>query len=149
MYCTVSIEHGDGSVQTIYGHSDGEIEFVGNMLFMHYKSRAKVQALIRLGDFYSLHEEIGKPGGHSRNNPANGYTVFFGRDYEPKRDEDHSAVEWASWDRAMYHNQDDDTVHYCLRYDDGLWQVCIDGKKEHLFRAVARHHGISEKVWNA
>jgi len=44
----------DGSVRGIYCHNDGYPEHVGDMLSQHYKSAAKVNSLLALGDISSL-----------------------------------------------------------------------------------------------
>ena len=46
------------SVRAIYCHHDGYLDHNGRILFEHYNSEDKVEALIELGDFTSLKPTI-------------------------------------------------------------------------------------------
>ena len=46
------------SVRAIYCHHDGYLDYNGRILFEHYNSEDKVEALIELGDFTSLKPTI-------------------------------------------------------------------------------------------
>lgn len=76
----IGIETESGEVKSIYCHWDGYPEHNGKILVNHYTDRAKVEALIELGDISTLAESIKKPKGHSFENPFDGHTVVYGRD---------------------------------------------------------------------
>lgn len=56
----IAIVHPDGTVQSIYVHSDGYPSGVGATLLNHYTDVAKVKELISLGGLSSLGEVIGE-----------------------------------------------------------------------------------------
>jgi hypothetical protein len=78
----IAIEKQDGTVDSIYCHSDGYIDGVGKTLFKNYSDREKVEKLIELGDLSSLRSQIEpdptKP--HTFNNPQDDVTVAYHRD---------------------------------------------------------------------
>jgi hypothetical protein len=79
-HCLIGVVHGE-TIKTIYCRFDGYPHGVGEMLLEHYNS-AKANHLISLGDISYLEKEIEPPAGveHSFDNPADGVTVFYGRD---------------------------------------------------------------------
>lgn len=56
----IGIENSDGSIQAIYCHSDGYVEYVGWMLYSRYNTEEKLKKLISLGDISSIGPRIGK-----------------------------------------------------------------------------------------
>jgi hypothetical protein len=57
---TIAMEQPDGRVMQIYCHWDGYLDHNGRILQEHYRDRAKVLALMLLGDISSLRPEIGE-----------------------------------------------------------------------------------------
>jgi hypothetical protein len=57
---TIAMEQPDGRVMQIYCHWDGYLDHNGRILQEHYRDRAKVLALMLLGDISSLRPEIGQ-----------------------------------------------------------------------------------------
>ena len=70
----------DGSVKQVYCHFDGYVEGVGLTLIENYDSVELAKELINLGDMSSLGYKISTDEPHSFDNPAEGVTVFYGRD---------------------------------------------------------------------
>ena len=56
----IAIENEDGSVTGVYCHSDGYFEYVGWLLYAHYRDITKVKELISLGALSSLGARIGE-----------------------------------------------------------------------------------------
>ena len=77
---TISVEHEDGTVNTIYLHWDGYPEYTLEMLKKHYNTYPKVASLCALGDLSALYPSIECPLGHSFETPKDGYSIFYGRD---------------------------------------------------------------------
>lgn len=86
----------DGKVAGVYCHWDGYVEHNGRILYENYRDTAKVIRLIQGGNISSLGEHVapedtGKPlvhrhekgqalRKHTFDDPAEGVTVFYGRD---------------------------------------------------------------------
>jgi hypothetical protein len=72
--------HGD-NCKSVYCHWDGYLEHNGKLLLEHYDS-AKANYLVALGDLSSLRPNVFVPEGveHSFEKPAEGITIFYGRD---------------------------------------------------------------------
>ena len=77
---TISVEHKDGTVNTVYLHWDGNPEHALETLKEHYNAYDKVANLCSLGDMSSLRESADCPVGHSFDTAKDGYTIFYGRD---------------------------------------------------------------------
>jgi hypothetical protein len=56
----IGIVREDGTVVSVYCHSDGYPSGVGKTLLTHYTTREKIEALVALGDLSCLGEEIGE-----------------------------------------------------------------------------------------
>jgi len=57
---TIAMEQPNGNIMQIYCHFDGYLDHNGEILQEHYRDRAKVLALMLLGDLSTLRAEIGK-----------------------------------------------------------------------------------------
>lgn len=79
---TIGILNEDGSINTIYCHSDGYLSFNGFILEKHYKNFEKVKKLISLGSLSSLSFEVDIPEGmtHNFEKRLSGVSTFYGRD---------------------------------------------------------------------
>lgn len=76
----IIVNRADGKWARIYCHWDGYLEGNGQLLFDHYNSLEKAEALVEPGDMSSLAPRCDKPDGHSYDNKIDGYTVYYGRD---------------------------------------------------------------------
>ncbi len=76
----IGVMHGD-NCKFVYCHWDGYLAHNGKILQEHYDS-AKANHLVALGDISSLCKNVVIPDGveHSFDKPADGITVFYGRD---------------------------------------------------------------------
>ncbi len=76
----IGVMHGD-VCKSVYCHWDGYLEHNGRILQEHYDS-SKANFLVALGDISSLCKNINVPEDveHSFEKPAEGITVFYGRD---------------------------------------------------------------------
>ena len=90
----IAMEQEDGSVLSVYCHSDGYIEYNGFILHTHYQDPEKVKELIALGDLSVLGERVHPTGPHGFNydRREKGVTVAYGRDrgeddVDPRKDE--------------------------------------------------------------
>jgi hypothetical protein len=76
----IIVQHQDGTWKRVYVHWDGYISGVGAILFEHYNSQERAEAVVAPGDMSSLYENCDKPEGHSYDTKVPGYTVYYGRD---------------------------------------------------------------------
>lgn len=76
----IGVMHGD-KCKSVYCHWDGYLQHNGKLLLENYDS-ARANHIVALGDLSSLDREIVVPEGveHSFDKPAEGYSVFYGRD---------------------------------------------------------------------
>ena len=76
----IGVMHGD-KCKSVYCHWDGYLSFNGKILQENFDS-AKANHLVALGDISALAAKIEVPDlvEHSFNKPAEGVTVFYGRD---------------------------------------------------------------------
>lgn len=79
---TIAILKLDGSIDSVYCHSDGYLSYNGIMLARHYQKTEKVKKLIGFGDLSSLDQNVEVSIGteHSFDSRAAGVTTFYGRD---------------------------------------------------------------------
>lgn len=74
---SIAMEHPDGSITSIYCHSDGYISHNGKILFESY-GQEKLTQLLALGDISSLGPNIGEK--HDFDNPPRDDVNAYGRD---------------------------------------------------------------------
>ena len=122
-HCLIGVVHGE-TIKTIYCHFDGYPKGVGSMLLKYYDS-VKANHLVSLGDISYLEKEIEPPEGieHSFNKPADGITVFYGRD----RGE--TDVEFQTFCCEAELNLYKDQFEYCYLMRDGEWYIIPHGIK--------------------
>lgn len=81
---TIAQEQPNGQVLQIYCHWDGYLDNNGRILQEHYTDKAKVYALMLLGDISSLREQIGEAHDfdvrYTDNDPREQWCVAYGRD---------------------------------------------------------------------
>ena len=75
---TIALEFADGTVQQVYCHWDGYLDYNGKILQEHYSDPFKLRDLIDLGDMSSLGERIGTQ--HAFDKAPQGECTFYGRD---------------------------------------------------------------------
>ena len=86
----IGIALDDVTVRCVYCHWDGYLAHNGRVLLQHYADRAKVEALIALGDLSSLQAGLGEKhdfnwlhtvvGENTRTDPRAEMTTAYGRD---------------------------------------------------------------------
>lgn len=115
---TISLQHHNGSVRSIYCHWDGYPEHVGKILVENYDTIDKINALLDLGSLSSLGESTEKPEGHTFDHPVKGYCVAYGRD---RGEEDEEAQNFTSLDEMLDYNPE----QYNYVFKD-QWYVVYD-----------------------
>ena len=108
----------DGTVTYIYCHYDGYPSHHGEILKEHYKTEAKVNALMELGDLSVLGPEIGEKQDFN-NTQSNNWCLAYGRD----RGESNVSANTAPLEEIIG-DQD-----YTYIYDNGEWR-CWGGENE-------------------
>ena len=113
----IGVMHGD-KAKVVYCHWDGYVDHNGRILQEHYNS-AKANHLVALGGMSSLKPNIEIPEGveHSFEQPAEGITVFYGRD----RGEEGNEFQVCWSDKEMYEKFDWCEYFYIMK--DGVWYV--------------------------
>lgn len=109
---TIALEYADGTVDQIYCHWNGYLEYNGDILLNHYSDPFKLQKLMDLGDISVLMEEIGEK--HDFDDPTPGWTLAYGRD----RGEDTYRRRLTSFEEYLQSRQVED-FNYILRQVDG------------------------------
>ena len=126
---TIAVQHADGTVSQVYCHWDGYLSHNGKLLFEHYSSLEKAEALVALGDISSLKSTIGEK--HPFDNPnkfgSDEYkahealyghmTKYYARD---RGDENSAPAKY--WNFEMYHLSGD-RQEYDYIFRNGAWHV--------------------------
>lgn len=76
----IIVKLANGQWKRIYCHWDGYLSHNGKILFKHYNSQERAEALVEHGDLSILGKQCSKPEGHSYATPVKGYCVYYGRD---------------------------------------------------------------------
>lgn len=120
---TIAMEQPDGRVLQIYCHWDGYLGHNGRILDQAYRDRAKVLALMLLGDISSLGPEIGEPHDFDqREGPVREQCTAFARD---RGETGCDARVFKSYDDYVSRHQYEE-YEYIYR-QDGVWYVCHTG----------------------
>lgn len=129
---TIALEYADGTVQQVYCHWDGYLEYNGRLLYEHYQDPAKVHRIMELGDVSALAKDVGfkHPFGAREGNMSqaeydslySNMTTFYGRDRGEKGVD---AKKFTSFDNYCEKVQFEE-YNYILR-TDGNWYVAYDG----------------------
>src|SRR5574344_480855 len=81
---SIGIKRKDGTIECIYCHSDGYLEYNGKLLHDFYKDPNKVSNLINLGDISLLNQYVNPdpdlPHSFDYNERQEGVVVAYGRD---------------------------------------------------------------------
>lgn len=137
-----------GKVRSIYCHFDGYLSGVGQTLLDHYKDRAKIEALMNLGDLSVLDEKVDPtPGsGHKFGNREDGVCIAYTRDRgeDVPADEDEDA-------EAMFARATNGWEEYAYLFRQGVWFVREVGGGAGPFMVKANDpdglKGIEEGAW--
>jgi hypothetical protein len=115
----IAVMHGD-NCKSVYCHWDGYLEHNGRILQENYDS-AKANHLVALGDMSSLGTKIEIPDGveHSFEKPAEGITVFYGRD----RGESDGEFKTDGTFEAFVERVEDCCGEWYYIMKDGVWYV--------------------------
>lgn len=113
----IIVKRQDGKYARIYCHWDGYVSHNGKILFEHYGTQAKAEALVFGGDLSSLSEKCTKPKGHSFNSVVPGHCVYYGRD----RGEKGTEAQVFSTLRAAW--PQDSGTEFTYVWQDGKWLV--------------------------
>jgi len=115
---SISVQQGD-KIKTIQVTSGGDITDLGATLLQHYNDQGRADALVSLGDAAYISESIYCPSGHSYDHPAQGHSVFYGRD---RRESDTQPREYKQWSDVLV----SECQEYNYLFDNGNW-YCSDG----------------------
>ena len=132
---TISLQHHNGSVRSIYCHWDGYPEHVGKILVENYDTIGKIETLLDLGSLSSLGESARKPYSHTYDTPVLGYCVAYGRD---RCEEDEEAQNFDSLDEMLDYNSE----QYNYVFKD-QWYVVYDVSVD---EETGDHCSVIEKV---
>ena len=102
----IAIENKDGSISSIYCHSDGYLEYNGNILNNHYNSYELASSIISQNDCSSL-----------------GETIEESRFYNTWRNEDTKAKNFDNEYLFMERFSNDIFAEYIYLFKDDKWYV--------------------------
>ena len=119
---TIAMEQPDGRVMQIYCHWDGYLSNNGQILQQHYQDRAKVLALMVLGDISSLRENIGEAhdfdARYTEGDARENWCVAYGRDRGENNTQARVFKDYADYRSSAQFEE----YNYCYRRD-GRWYV--------------------------
>ena len=123
----------DKSIESIYCHFDGYLEYVGKLLYSNYSNYDDVKELIKLGDISSLRKKI-KPNTdviHTFDNPQDDVTVSYHRDRKEEWEQTKPLVSKNINDFNKI--LDDSWIEYIYLYDEekNKWMWDDVGYKNH------------------
>lgn len=132
----IGIVEPDGSVNAIYCHYDGYVEYVGKVLNHCYSSECMSRKLLALGDISSLGERVAPNPGekHSFEEPAEDVTVAYHRDRGEKL---HPPHEFDSKEQMAKNAYDRFCAEFCYVWETGAWHVSETGRWFRGFRPVS------------
>jgi hypothetical protein len=121
---TIALEYADGTVDQIYCHWDGYLDYNGEILLESYKDPFVVQKMMGLGDMSSLKEDLNE-------------CTFYARD---RGERINVARRFKDFD-AYEKDHDYQEYEYILR-TDGHWYVSFDSKGY-----VALEDAIADQIY--
>jgi len=129
---TIAMEQPDGRVMQIYCHWDGYLDHNGRILQEHYRDRAKVLALMLLGDISSLREDIGEA--HDFDGEINEkWCTAYGRD---RGEHDTAARVFRDFEDYRENHQYEE-FEYVFRTDDQWYVAQYERGYEPLAKVLA------------
>lgn len=135
---TIALEYADGTVDQIYCHWDGYLDYNGQILAQFYTDPFKVQKLMNIGDMSSLGANIGEQHAFDKRTDANTLAetecTFYGRD---RNESGVNARRFKDFEDYKKNHQYEE-YEYILRQEDGkaVWYVCQYGKDYELLAAA-------------
>ena len=88
---SIAVKRKDGTIESVYCHSDGYLEYNGIMLDKFYRNQEKINSLINLGDLSFLDRRVNPEPDvtHSFDfdKRQEGVTVAYGRDRNDTKQE--------------------------------------------------------------
>ena len=120
---TIALEFADGTVQQVYCHWDGYLEYNGTILQEHYQDPFKVRDLIDLGDLSSLGASIGEKHGFDQRVDAQTLAETVCTFYKRDRNESGCEAKKFADYKDYVDNHQYEEYEYILRRD-GNWYVC-------------------------
>ena len=148
---TIALEFADGTVQQVYCHWDGYLDYNGKLLAEHYTDPFKLRDLIDRGDLSSLGPEIGEqhefdcphkygtPEYQAWADAKSEVCTFYGRD---RGEEGVSAKRFANFADYKKNHQFEE-YEYILR-TDGNWYVEFYGEFDGLLKDAFEHQAMEE-----
>jgi hypothetical protein len=125
---TIAMEQPNGNIMQIYCHWDGYLSNNGEILQEHYRDRAKVLALMLLGDLSSLRAEIGEAhdfdARYTDGDVKENWCTAYGRD---RGERDTHARVFLDFDDYRANHQYEE-YEYVFRLDD-QWYVSQYGRE--------------------
>jgi hypothetical protein len=129
---TIAMEQPDGRVMQIYCHWDGYLDHNGRILQAHYQNRAKVLALMLLGDLSSLRADIGEA--HDFDGEiTEQWCTAYGRD---RGERDTAARVFQDFEDYRANHQYEE-FEYVFRTDDQWYVAQYERGYESLTQALA------------
>lgn len=121
----IGIELKDGTIKSIYCHSDGYLEGVGMTLFEHFQDSKKIKKMIKLGGLSSLGAEVEIPQGkkHNFENRLENVCCFYTRD----RGETLSITTYHNYQDYLYHSEGG--YDYLYKVQEKAWFMLNRDKK--------------------
>ena len=111
----VGIVNEDGTVETIYVHSDGYLDYTGKRLLENYNTVEKVKELIALGDLSVLGKQIGEKQDFNKWDRKS--CLAYGRD----RGEDFASIRPTKYFFIEEYMDDGERYDYNYLFQDGEW----------------------------
>lgn len=132
----ICIKRKDGSFEKIYCHSDGYLEYNGQILYNYYKDEDKINNLMNLGDLsvlgYMVKPDPTIPHSFDYDNRQEGVTVAYGRD----RDESGTEKKTYKNEKEFLDSFHDTWCEYAYLYDENsqkwLWAEIPYGKDKNI-----------------
>lgn len=139
---TIAMEQPDGRVMMIYCHWDGYLDHNGKILQNCYKDRAKVLALMLLGDISSLRGEIGEAHDfdqrYTDQDPREQWCTAYGRDRGESGTEARVFKDFEDYKA----NHQYEEYEYCFRLDDQWYVSKYSRAYERLAQALAEEETL-------
>lgn len=132
----IGYERPDGSVRSVYCHSDGYPRGVGALLLKYYNNTAKVNALLDMGNISQLGPKIGVKHDFGNWNERWGTTTFYERDRGDKNQK--AKLHESRESYAAGRNSWEIEFFYLFSPDDG-WEYCEHGGD---WQSLSRASGV-------
>ena len=136
---TIAMEQPNGEIMQIYCHWDGYLDNNGEILFEHYRDRAKIYALMLLGDISSLGANIGESHDFDDRSQTGDICTAYGRDRGETGTEFKVYKNYAAYRKEAQFEE----YNYCYRLDD-RWYVEFYGRFDGLLEQAIEEARAAE-----